>query len=153
MFKDSAETLLSLPGHRLRNLCETFIIITVQDKNITPSPHHQPEMALVTDMSGECRAGVTPQTVWYPTMPARPKVVTIWVKAALGADKPRPIRVPIPVTKREYRHWALLMSYHWHRWKQNTSNSKLSSLNRHTPYYFTLKVHWNIFPSTCGRIQ
>ena len=23
-----------------------------------------PEMALVTDMRGECRAGVTPQTVW-----------------------------------------------------------------------------------------
>lgn len=58
-------------------------------------------MALVTDMSGECRAGVTPHTVWYPTMPARPKVVTIWVKAALGADRPRPNRVATPGTKRD----------------------------------------------------
>lgn len=58
-------------------------------------------MALVTDMSGECRAGVTPHTVWYPTMPARPKVVTIWVKAALGADRPRPNRVAKPGTKRD----------------------------------------------------
>ncbi|TNN71364.1 hypothetical protein EYF80_018442 [Liparis tanakae] len=41
------------------------------------SKRNQPEMALVTDMSGECRAGLTPHTVWYPTMPARPKVVTI----------------------------------------------------------------------------
>ena len=55
-----------------------------------------PEMALVTDIRGECRAGVTPQTVWYPTMPARPKVVTIWVKAALGAARPRPSRVVKP---------------------------------------------------------
>lgn len=53
-------------------------------------------MALVTDMSGECRAGVTPHTVWYPTMPARPKVVTIWVKAALGAHRPRPSSVAEP---------------------------------------------------------
>lgn len=58
-------------------------------------------MALVTDMSGECRAGVTPHTVWYPTMPARPKVVTIWVKAALGAARPRPNMVARPGTKRD----------------------------------------------------
>lgn len=53
-------------------------------------------MALVTDMRGEWRAGVTPHTVWYPTMPARPKVVTIWVKAALGAARPRARHVERP---------------------------------------------------------
>ena len=53
-------------------------------------------MALVTDMSGECSAGVTPHTVWYPTMPARPNVVTIWVKAALGATMPRARQVDRP---------------------------------------------------------
>ena len=35
-----------------------------------------PEMALVTLMRGECRAGVTPQTVWYPQMLASPNLVT-----------------------------------------------------------------------------
>lgn len=54
-------------------------------------------------MSGECRAGVTPHTVWYPTMPARPKVVTIWVKAALGAERPRPNRVAKPSTQKHIR--------------------------------------------------
>jgi len=70
--------------------------------------HNLPEMALVTDMSGECKAGVTPHTVWYPTMPARPKVVTIWVKAALGADRPRPSRVAIPDAGGENRKSELL---------------------------------------------
>lgn len=49
-----------------------------------------PEMALVTDIRGEWRAGVTPQTVWYPTIPAKPKVVTMVVKAGLGEIIPRP---------------------------------------------------------------
>lgn len=53
-------------------------------------------MALVTDMRGECRAGVTPHTVWYPTMPDKPKVVTIWVKAALGEMMPRARQVDTP---------------------------------------------------------
>ena len=35
----------------------------------------RPEMALVTDISGECSAGVTPHTVWYPQMEARPNLV------------------------------------------------------------------------------
>lgn len=56
---------------------------------------------MVTDMSGECRAGVTPHTVWYPTMPARPNVVTIWVKAAFGAATPRPNKVATPGKARE----------------------------------------------------
>lgn len=37
----------------------------------------KPEMAFVTDMSGECNAGVTPQTVWYPQMLASPNFVSI----------------------------------------------------------------------------
>lgn len=53
-------------------------------------------MAFVTDMRGECRAGVTPHTVWYPTIPARPKVVTIWVNAALGEIMPRARQVETP---------------------------------------------------------
>lgn len=53
-------------------------------------------MALVTDMRGECRAGVTPHTVWYPTIPAKPKVVTIWVKAAFGEMMPRARQVEAP---------------------------------------------------------
>lgn len=56
---------------------------------------------MVTDMRGECRAGVTPHTVWYPTMPARPKVVTIWVKAAFGADRPRLSKVATPGTEKD----------------------------------------------------
>lgn len=32
-----------------------------------------PEMAFVTDISGEWRAGVTPQTVWYPEDWNQPK--------------------------------------------------------------------------------
>lgn len=55
-----------------------------------------PEMALVTDIRGECKAGVTPHTVWYPTIPAKPKVVTIWVKAAFGEMRPRPKQVDRP---------------------------------------------------------
>jgi len=55
-----------------------------------------PEMAFVTDMSGEWRAGVTPQTVWYPTMQPRPNVVVMVVNAAFGALIPRVISVPSP---------------------------------------------------------
>lgn len=65
-----------------------------------------PEMALVTDMRGECRAGVTPHTVWYPTIPPKPKVVTIWVKAALGEMMPRARQVDRP---RERQSKAVLL--------------------------------------------
>ena len=50
-----------------------------------------PEIALVTDMRGECRAGVTPHTTLYPITPARENVVTIVAKAGFGDTKPRPI--------------------------------------------------------------
>jgi hypothetical protein len=37
----------------------------------------RPEMAFVTLMRGECSDAVTPQTVWYPQIDARPKLVSI----------------------------------------------------------------------------
>ena len=40
-----------------------------------------PEMAFVTDMSGECRAGTTPQTVWYPETPASVKMAIAFIMA------------------------------------------------------------------------
>lgn len=58
-----------------------------------------PDMALVTDISGECKAGVTPHTVWYPTIPAKPNVVNIEVNAGFGAAIPRLNIVPIPEKK------------------------------------------------------
>lgn len=39
-----------------------------------------PEMALVTLISGECRAGITPHTLRYPIKPARPTVKTLLMK-------------------------------------------------------------------------
>ena len=50
-----------------------------------------PEIALVTDIKGECRAGVTPHTTLYPITPASENVVTIVAKAGFGDTKPRPI--------------------------------------------------------------
>ena len=58
-------------------------------------------MAFVTDMRGECRAGVTPQTVWYPTIPDRPKVVIIEVNAGPGEPTPRATNAPIPKKKKK----------------------------------------------------
>ncbi len=55
-----------------------------------------PEMALVTDIRGECRAGETPQTTLYPTMPARLKVLIMTVKAGLGEATPRATREERP---------------------------------------------------------
>lgn len=53
-------------------------------------------MALVTDIKGECNAGVTPHTVWYPTIPDKLSVVSIDVKAGFGEATPRASKVPIP---------------------------------------------------------
>lgn len=50
-----------------------------------------PEIAFVTDIRGECRAGVTPHTTLYPITPASENVVTIVAKAGFGETKPRPI--------------------------------------------------------------
>ena len=65
---------------------------------ITPPPKHRrppaavkPEMALVTDMSGVCKAGLTDHTLWYPVITAKEKVVTIPKKTGSGHKTPRPI--------------------------------------------------------------
>ena len=55
-------------------------------------------MALVTDINGECRAGTTDQTVWYPQITLRPKTVLIAVNAGLGELIPNafnPPRAPV----------------------------------------------------------
>ena len=53
-------------------------------------------MALVTDMSGECSAGVTPHTVWKPQMDASPNLVTIDEKAGPGEAAARPMTPSTP---------------------------------------------------------
>lgn len=56
----------------------------------------RPEMALVTLIRGLCRAGVTPQTVWYPQMLASPNLVTVELKTAPGEAAPRAMMAPRP---------------------------------------------------------
>ena len=56
-------------------------------KNIPPTIMI-PETAFVTDMRGLCKAGVTPQTTWYPTMPAKAKVLSIFRNSGSGAVYP-----------------------------------------------------------------
>lgn len=65
----------------------------------------RPEMALVTLMRGLCRAGVTPQTVWYPQMLASPNLVTVELKTAPGEAAPRAMMAPNPpvVTRALFR--------------------------------------------------
>ena len=58
-----------------------------------------PEIALVTDIRGEWRAGVTPQTTLYPITPAKEKVVTMVAKAGFGETIPRLRREPKPAVK------------------------------------------------------
>mmetsp|Transcript_8951 Transcript_8951/g.22147 ORF Transcript_8951/g.22147 Transcript_8951/m.22147 type:complete len:211 (+) Transcript_8951:1955-2587(+) len=65
--------------------------------SIMPPTAVRPDTALVTDMSGECSAGVTPHTVWYPQMEASPNLVSMEENAGLGAAAPtasRPPRAP-----------------------------------------------------------
>ena len=50
-----------------------------------------PDIALVTDMRGECRAGVTPHTTLYPITPARENVVIMEANAGFGDMRPRPM--------------------------------------------------------------
>ena len=42
----------------------------------------------MTDISGECKAGATPHTTWYPTMQDNVKVPNICKKAGFGTDPP-----------------------------------------------------------------
>jgi hypothetical protein len=67
-----------------------------------------PEMALVTDMRGECRAGETPHTVWYPQMEASPNFETIEEKAGEGDTAPRPTMHdrPIAADRQRGQGWA-----------------------------------------------
>ena len=64
--------------------------------NTNPPAAVMPDMAFVTDMSGEWRAGVTPHTTLYPITPAKEKVVTMVAKAGFGDTIPRPSREPKP---------------------------------------------------------
>lgn len=56
-------------------------------------------MAFVTDMRGEWSAGVTPHTVWYPTIPDKPNTVSMEVNSAFGETIPRPTILPTPKKK------------------------------------------------------
>jgi hypothetical protein len=53
-----------------------------------------PDMAFVTDIRGECRAGATPQTVWYPQIEANPNLDSIAENAGLGDKSPNARAVP-----------------------------------------------------------
>ena len=65
----------------------------------------KPEMALVTDMRGLCRAGDTPHTVWYPHTLASPNLVTMELNTAPGEATPSAMMAPRPpvVTKALFR--------------------------------------------------
>jgi len=65
-----------------------------------------PEMALVTDMSGECSAGGTPSTAWKPARPASEKVVSIAASFGSG-ERPAARRQP-PRTERRVASRAYL---------------------------------------------
>ena len=64
--------------------------------NTNPPAAVIPDMALVTDIRGECSAGVTPHTTLYPITPAKENVVTMVAKPGLGEMTPRPRREPKP---------------------------------------------------------
>merc|ERR1712213_8937 len=55
-----------------------------------------PEIAFVTDIKGEWRAGTTDHTVWDPQMQLRPKMALMVVKAELGAPTPKAVKLPSP---------------------------------------------------------
>mmetsp|Transcript_17243 Transcript_17243/g.43954 ORF Transcript_17243/g.43954 Transcript_17243/m.43954 type:complete len:200 (-) Transcript_17243:1212-1811(-) len=56
--------------------------------SMSPPTAVRPEMALVTDIRGECSAGFTPHTTWYPATPARPKMASVDVNLGSGAMAP-----------------------------------------------------------------
>ena len=56
----------------------------------------RPLMALVTLMRGECSAGVTPHTVWYPQMDASPNLATMLLNALPGEAAPSASRPASP---------------------------------------------------------
>lgn len=64
--------------------------------NTSPPAAVIPDIALVTDIRGEWRAGVTPQTTLYPITPAKEKVVTMVAKAGFGEAIPKARSEPKP---------------------------------------------------------
>merc|ERR1719378_722884 len=57
--------------------CAVFVGRVLPPMRSKPPAAVIPDTALVTDIKGEWRAGVTPQTTLYPITPAREKVVII----------------------------------------------------------------------------
>ena len=65
--------------------CPTVCGAIPPPMSASPPTAVMPLTALVTLMSGECSAGVTPHTTLYPTMPASVNVVSMCVSDASGA--------------------------------------------------------------------
>mmetsp|Transcript_27848 Transcript_27848/g.31278 ORF Transcript_27848/g.31278 Transcript_27848/m.31278 type:complete len:210 (+) Transcript_27848:1512-2141(+) len=53
----------------------------------------QPEIAFVTAINGECNAGATPHTTWYPARPARPNVASRLIAEGESAVRPNPTNI------------------------------------------------------------
>ena len=62
----------------------------------SPPAAVSPDIALVTDISGVWRAGVTDHTDWYPLIAAKVKVVIIPRKIGSGLRIPAPMKVDNP---------------------------------------------------------
>mmetsp|Transcript_4294 Transcript_4294/g.9367 ORF Transcript_4294/g.9367 Transcript_4294/m.9367 type:complete len:218 (-) Transcript_4294:1554-2207(-) len=60
-------------------------------RSMPPMAVH-PEMAFVTAINGECRAGATPHTTWYPARPARPNVAMRLTEEGESAVRPNPTK-------------------------------------------------------------
>lgn len=60
--------MLTLEMNAARAASDVMVSLGIYPPPISSIPPTAvtPEIALVTDMRGECRAGVTPHTVWYP---------------------------------------------------------------------------------------
>ena len=86
---------------RVGRACEGVSGSSPPPMSSMPPTAVRPLMALVTLMSGECSAGVTPHTVWYPQMDARPNLATMLLnvlpgEAAPSASSPAsPAAVPV----------------------------------------------------------
>lgn len=63
-------------------LCATDVGNTPPPSSSMPPTAVSPDMALVTDIRGECSAGDTPHTVWYPQMLASPNLVSMPLNVA-----------------------------------------------------------------------
>jgi hypothetical protein len=70
---------------------------TPPPKQSRPPAAVKPEIALVTLMRGVCKAGVTLQTLWYPAIAAKEKVVTIPKNTGSGHKTPKPTNEDKPI--------------------------------------------------------